>query len=205
MKEQEHLTSRLLSGHNKMSGAEKEQILQNLLQPQRASKKSVSKWLTLSFAGSLTAIVAVVFVLRSQEHSFTSKGGEIQGANFSISCGERGPEQPCQQGEKLIFQLETGQGDWYFSALAQRQDQTVIWYFPGFAQSESVQVGANSLDGVLLKGVMLGQEHSPGTYQVFGIFSRKPLHKEQVRQILQERRQDSSVFVVTRELLVSAK
>lgn len=196
------LAARLLSGQDRLSALEKEQMLSSVLQSVGVtSQKQKLNWLPQQLAWVLAACGVLLLVptaywawpagevpavATSGEHAeelgeLRSKGVAQSSVNFSVSCTGRGADAPCQPGDKLVFAVQPGDTHGYFSAFAVRPDGAVVWYFPAREDSRSVEVTGDT-DGVLNQGVMIGSEHQNGQHEIVGVFSTQPLSREQVRR-----------------------
>lgn len=165
------LTARLLTGKRGLSRPEKEAIFARVL-TRTTSRRGRFRWPALILTLS-TATAAMFLLFRSPRPAeFQARGGAR--ASFRIAC----LAGPCRTGGKLLFEVSALPGG-YFAAFARRTDGTIIWYFPDRETGESVSVlGAG---GELGRAVVLGPEHVPGEYQVFGMVSPRPLSRADVR------------------------
>ena len=170
--------SRLLAGRNRLSRVEKEQILDSVL-AQTAPRRRSRWWFAAMPAAA--AAVAILLVIapwhgREQGGDFTARGGgHVLGA-FKPTCA-RG----CTAGDKILFDLSGTQGYRYFAAFSQRADGSVLWYFPASDDEKSLDITHQLRSAVLDRGIVIGSEHPPGTYRVFGVFSDEPLSRQQLR------------------------
>jgi hypothetical protein len=167
--------SRLLAGRRGLSRPEKDAILDGVLA--RVEHRPLKRGLVI---GALTAAAAaatiVMLVLPRDE--MTAKGGDLP-AGFEVTC----VPAPCTIGSKFVFDITSTGGATYFAAWAHMKrspDESHrqvfwIWYFP---TSRRIPDGG----GVLDTGIVLGPEHTPGTYTVEGVFSSEPLEREQIRK-----------------------
>ena len=87
-------------------------------------------------------------------------------------------EGRCARGGKLLFKVDS-QGARRFAALARGDSGAVVWYF------ESLELEPAPTGGLLPQGVPLGAEHTPGHWEVFGLFSERPLSKVEIRALLE--------------------
>jgi hypothetical protein len=201
---------RLLSGKNRLSAAEKEDILAGVLarveEPGPIQRRRV---LLFSLGGAAAALaVVLIVVIRPRSDSvhrdegapgvFASRGGE-PAASFEARCAGADGVRTCRAGDKLLFEVAGGSGAEYFSAFARRGDGAVIWYFPAEGES-SPALAERAPRGVLDSGFLLGPEHPPGRYTVVGLFSPRPLSRDQVRETVAAPADD--VIAVSRELVI---
>jgi hypothetical protein len=174
--------SRLLSGRNRLSRLEKEQILEQVLGEAAPLKRS-RWWFAVMPAVAAAALVLFV-LLPGRGHDsgeFTARGeGHAAGA-FKPTCAHG-----CSTGDKILFDVNGTVGYRYFAAFSRRADGTVLWYFPASDADVSVDLVAQAGSGVLDRGIVIGNEHPAGTYRVFGVFSNEPLSRAQIRDRFDE-------------------
>ena len=172
--------SRLLSGRNRLSRHEKEQILDHVLGEVAPAPRRARWWFAAMPAVAAAAIVLLVVLApwRSrQADDFTARGAAHVLGAFKPTCAHG-----CGPGDKLLFDLDGTTGYRYFAAFGQRSDGTVLWYFPSSEDATSLDLGRQLGSGVLDQGIVLGREHAAGTYRVFGVFSNEPLTRAQIRE-----------------------
>ena len=191
---------RLLAGRNRLSRVEKEQILDNVLAEVAPPRRK--RWL-LAAMPAIAAAVIVLLVLAPwrtrEQNDFTTRGaGNAIGA-FEPMCAHI-----CTTGAKMLFDLNGTTGYRYFAAFSQRADGTVLWYFPSSDEASSLDLAQQLGSGVLEQGIVLGSEHSAGTYRVFGVFSNEPLSRAQIRDRFDPARvtAGAGTSVVEQELVV---
>jgi len=181
----EGLVSRLLSRRNRLSRVEKDAILECVLaEVAPASRRRRTAWLVAGLG--LAAAAGLLLVLprlspspgRADE-TFTARGGGAPSA-FRAHCGDTG----CRAGAKLVFEISEGAADRYFAAFARRADGTILWYFPETAAGTSKDLSRDLERGVVTTGIVLGAEHPPGSYEVYGVFSRRPLDRPAVKALI---------------------
>lgn len=170
--------SRLLAGRNRLGRLEKEQILDAVL-ADVAPRRRARWWFAV--VPAVAAVVAVMLVLgpwrgRAPDELTPRGAGRMLGA-FKPTCA-RG----CTAGEKILFDLHGTAGFRYFAAFGQRADGTVLWYFPSDDDGVGIELAQPLPSGMLDRGIVIGSEHPPGTYRVFGVFSNKPLSRAQIRE-----------------------
>jgi hypothetical protein len=181
--------ARLLSGRKDLSVLEKEDILEDVLE-QTTGQRTSRGWYSprvLAWAAAAVIALALVPVLihgLSTPDEFRSRGSASESGEFRVTClGEKGA---CRPGDKLFFQVRPPAQKPYLSAFAERIiDGTIIWYIPGSGAQKSISVPEHSQDGVLTTGIELGDEHPPGRYKVYGLFSSRPLGKEEIRALIE--------------------
>ena len=171
--------SRLLSGRNRLSRLEKEQILDNVLGEVAPAPKRMRWWLAAMPAVAAAVVVLLVLApwrAQQQGSDFTARGGGQRLGAFKPTCAHG-----CRPGDKLLFDLDGTAGYRYFAAFSQRSDGTVLWYFPSNDEATSLDLSRQLGSGVLDQGIVIGNEHAAGTYRVFGVFSNEPLTRAQLR------------------------
>jgi hypothetical protein len=78
-----------------------------------------------------------------------------------------------------------------------------VWYWPG-PEGKSLPVIAFADKRAPHTAVMLDRMHPPGDYEVFGVFSRQPLDRARLKQVLgDDLRGDGSVQIVRRGFTVA--
>jgi hypothetical protein len=192
---------RLLSGKNRLSAAEKADILTGVLarveEPTPIPRRRV---LLFSLGGAAAALALVlIVVIRPRSDEFASRGGGEPTASFEARCAGADGVRTCRAGDKLLFEVTGGSGAEYFAAFARRRDGAVIWYFPAEGQV-SPALAERAPRGVLDSGILLGPEHPPGRYTVVGLFSPRPLSRDEVRETVAAPADD--VIAVSRELVI---
>lgn len=178
------LASRLLAGKDRLSRIEKEQILDAVLA--QAAPAPRRRW-WLAVVPALAAAALLIVITPWKHDDFTARGGGAPVAMF----------EPSAHAGKLVFDVHGTTGYGYVAAFAQRADGTILWYFP--ASETGTSAPLHMIDGVLDRSIAMGSEHTPGTYRVYGVFSRAPLTRDQVRAQI-EGMPRGDVAVVQREL-----
>jgi hypothetical protein len=175
--------SRLLSGRNRLSRLEKEQILDRVLGEVAPTRRRSRWWFAAMPALAAAAVLLLVLVPWRSRHAadFTARGASHAVGAFEPRCAHG-----CGAGDKLLFDLAGTTGYRYFAAFSQRGDGTVLWYFPTSDGATSLELGSELGSGVLDQSIVLGSEHAPGTYRVFGVFSTEPLTRAQIRERFDE-------------------
>jgi len=204
----DYYTARLLSGKDRLSVVEKEAILERIIDQTKAEKKSEpASWMSVRRLSYTAAAAVVLFAvplliylaLTPVPDEFISRGISGSPSGFTVACLGAGDDGFCHPGDKLFFKVNAPEGKPFFSAFARRTDGTVIWYFPGEEFSHSIEVSKNNYEGVLSVGVLLGSEHRPGYYVVFGLFSSRRLSKSQIREAVEEYGTVSGDIVLKRQ------
>lgn len=193
--------AKLIAGRNAPSVLAKERLFERIyaqVQPQ-AERRPRGALLFVAFAGAAAAAAAALLLIHPGPPEFQSRGSHVAGAGgpeLVVSCpGNAG----CRVGSKLSFAVKSQQNR-YFAAFARRFDGTIIWYFPEPIGS-SVALPQTSEPELLDQAVLLGPEHLPGHYDVYGVFSRQPLTREQLKLKVGEDLSGSPDAVVVRRPL----
>ena len=204
MPQDRHEISRLLSGRPHLTVQEKEAVLDNVLQAVAAESDATQPRFGRSLVARRAAVAAVLTVLlavpavwwivRSGASSgsgttaeFTPRGGDSDG-HFSLKClsGERAAA--CKIGDTLTFQVTSTAEMPYFAAFARHLgDDLVIWYFPVGGGGSERPATDGTRHGILGKGIRIGADHPAGSYEVYGVFSDKPLSRDGVKALFGDR------------------
>lgn len=188
-KSEDEVIERLLSGKNQMSRGAKDAIFERVIQdvaPRRGRRSLYGS------AGALVLATAALLLIpkalggdgTSSEEAFRSRGkGQPVGA-LSLSCSEHG-DGACIRGTKLLFDLEGTTGYTHMAALARHTDGTIIWYFPESPEGKSLQLSEHVETGVLDRGVLLGETHQDGDYEVLGFYSKRPFTRDEIKSKFQ--------------------
>lgn len=190
---------RLLSGGPGPSAQEKQAMACEILCGSDA-RSSASRWIDFAkriwwapVAGA-TAAAALLFIMTllpgdTSQDEFIVRGGGREIVSMRLVCTrpsqeatapESGPRK-CHFGDTLVFDIQTSQPGQHFSAAALGPDGLLVWYFPSDTRS-SMPIEAN---GVAPRGVIIGPEHVPGDYRVFGLFSGSALSQRRIRTIIE--------------------
>ncbi len=197
--EDKNRLDRLLSGGQGPSVQEKESMLAEILR-QAASKPEKSPWNLVSGkylvpAVALTIVFLVAFFpllfLRKERRTydeFTARGAGSSRALMQLACisGKEkrpifGKSKSCHYGDTLLFRLYPSENARYFSAVALGADGLLVWYFPSDTKSSLPIIG----EGIAREGIVIGSEHAPEEYRVFGLFSDRPLSRVEVRSLVE--------------------
>jgi hypothetical protein len=193
------LIHRLLAGRRGLGRAEKDDIFSAVMR-QVEPAPSRRRWLApvLALAGAAAALVIAPLALRrSDPPADVTARGAAPSATFAAFCADG----PCRLGDTLL--LDVAPGEWsHFAAFARRDDGTVVWYRSGAADDAALR------PGVLATGIVLDEVHGHGTYRVYGVFSRAPLARAEIRARFQPEADGAAASagpetaVVVRELVV---
>lgn len=188
---------RLLSGDPGPSVQEKETVLQAVLERSTEAPAGPGRALNLRLVTGLAAVACGLLVFGAlwlwapdripvgQETGFATRGqADVKSAFEPLCRPVNAPKQvssACRPGDLLAFRLSPPEGAAYFSAAALRADGLLIWYFPSASTSSS----PTRDQGLAERGVMLGADHEPGPYRLFGAYSAKPLSQERFRAAIE--------------------
>ncbi len=176
----DRLIPRLLARRDRLGRVEKDAILEAVL-ADVAPRRRARFWLAIA-APVMAAAVVLVAIAPWRQHAsdeFAARGSSRPVATFHATCNGA-----CTRGGKLVFDVYGTTSYRYFAAFAKRGDGTVLWYFPA-PDGTSLDIAA-ATHGVLDRGIVLGDEHSPGSYRVYGVFSNEPLTRAQIRAVFDE-------------------
>jgi hypothetical protein len=201
--------ARLLSGRNEPSVLEKEAGFETVMRTVERGRRRQSGWV---LGGILAFAAAAVFVFvrpgSQPVDEFGSRGsGKGQLALLCVPPATAagtpaGEGARCVAGGKLAFEVIGAEGQ-YFAAFAKRSDGTIVWYWPT-PDGQSLPVASFADKRAPHTAVALDAMHPPGDYQVFGVFSRKPLDRAQLKHALgDDLRGDGSIQVVQRSFSVT--
>jgi hypothetical protein len=167
--------ARLLSGREGPSSPERDAMFEHVLARVEAPKRGFSR-ARLLFAGVAAIAACVLAVLVLPRDEFASRGAGTEQAVLRAVCPGARPAT-CRAGDTMMFEVAppTEQQRW-FAALAQR-GETMIWYVPATPDGASVKLK----DRVLDVGIVIGAEHVTGAWKIQGVFSDRPLRREEIR------------------------
>lgn len=176
---------RLLSGRDAPSVSEREELFERIYAQTEAGRR---RWLAPALGAALASAAAVVLMfmqLRSPaDAEFRARGsGLAMGPELTLACTEG---VTCRPGDKLSLAVHAhahATESTYFSAFARRFDGVVIWYFPE-PMGASQALPSGGARAVLDRAVLLGPEHLPGRYEVFGVFTRRPFTRAELKLAL---------------------
>lgn len=188
--------SRLLSGRNRMSVIEREQVLAQVLQQtaRPSAARRLAPWLlgSAAAAASLALLLLLLPGTPASQGEFASRGNGAQ-QGFALSCVDATGPGDCHRGSRLLFQTWAPAGQPYFASLARGSDGTILWYAPSGDQERSLDTRQAGPGGVLATGIQIGPEHPAGRLTVYGLFSAAPLDKAEVRARVERAVQDKVV------------
>jgi hypothetical protein len=191
---------RILAGRNQLGVTEKEEILARVLQttspPRRTRPFVLPAW-----AWGATAVVllapALFFLAHRPISEFAARGGEAV-PSFVVSClSPEGRGSACAPGGKMVFQIDPGPFR-AFAAIAEAPDGTTLWYFPGGDRAFGIDLTGLKPNGLLEEAISIGSAGPAGEYVIHGLFSERPLSKNEVRDAIREPEGHHAVVVVRR-------
>lgn len=190
------LPARLLAGRDRLSVVEKDAILATVLPAGPARRR----WWLIALPAVAAVALALIVVVPSGtpvHDDFAARGGAT--AALRLVCPDG-----CRADRKLLFDVSGTSGYGYFAAFAKRGDGEVIWYFPSLTEPSPALTRGHVHDGVFERSAVLGVEHPAGTYRVYGVFSTRPLSRDEIRASFdpQHRTAGAGTAVVERELVV---
>lgn len=180
-----------------------EQVMARM--PRRPRRWLRGMWLSTAAAAAVVAVVCLRAPQPSTEPGELAARGAAATAQASLEvvCGLRGGAEQCVRGDKLGFVVHAPAAG-FFAAFARRPDGTILWYWPA-PTGKSIPVGAFSALNASSDSVLLDAAHVPGHYTVFGVFSARPLSREEIEDALgPDLTGRTGVEVVQRRLLVEA-
>jgi hypothetical protein len=182
----DRIVPRLLAGRDRLGRIEKDAILDAVLASAAPKRTPLRWWWLAAPAVAAAAVLVLVLYPRGAHDEFAARGSDRAVAVFHPTCGAA----PCALGSKLMFDIHGTTEYRYVAAFAKRGDGTVVWYFAGADI-------ASAVSGVLDRGVELD---APGTYRIYGVFSRDPLTREQIRERFDEHTAGPDTAIVTTDL-----
>lgn len=200
------LVARLLSGRDRLGRVEKDAMREHILDATASPARAPRRVAAMLVAGALAAAGVVLFLQRAPRQGeapeFASRGAVGPIAALRATCGHG--DQPCRRGDQLVFDLAGARGYRYLAAFAQRDDGTVVWYFPADDGGVSVDLGEHVKRGALDRSAVIDAQHTPGRYRLYAIFSTGPLTRAAIRERFAPERADlgPNTAVVARELVV---
>ena len=172
MSSDDRLIPRLLSGQDRLSRVEKDQIFDRAV----GVRSRRVRWWWLAAPALAAGLAVVVLAPWRARDEFTARGSSRPIAALRVAC-----PSACTGGSKLLFDVKGTTAYRYFAAFAKRDDGTVLWYFPSEGSATGVDLSQAPASGVLDRGIVLGDEHPAGTYHVYGVFSNAPLTRAAIR------------------------
>ena len=192
-------TYRLLSGRKSLSIQEKERIIDVAVAKCSISRKKrfvdiIQKpfFIRVVLVSMFLSILVPFFYFKlysdSKEGEYRFKG-DGEKPFLSLTCVYNNKVRECTNGSTLVFKLRATKDRNYFSAFAKHGvSGTVLWYYPATENEKSLLVEKKRKNNILDIGIVLGDEHKPGAYEVFGVFSKRPYTREQLRSLFESDR-----------------
>ena len=209
---------RLYSGKRQLTVQEKESILEAVISEHRAAHRSslfslswgaLRPWTKVLAAACLLLVAAPLIYLslhRPAETDAYFARGEADTDALYVQCREKSGAQGCNTGDVLLFKIHAVSSYRYFSAFSRhRKNGAVIWYYPATESGKSILIDAGGKSGVLTDGISVGAEHRPGTYDVFGILSARPLDRKAIRSFFENDTDESSDTTKTDRVVVKTE
>lgn len=196
--------ARLLSGRDGPSVLKQEADFERLMHKLDGRRKPVRWGFWLPAAAAATAMAAA-FALLLQEpvaDELAARGGQDQQPALQVLCVEHGAAGRCPSGGRLAF-VAAAKGYRYLAIFARRSDGLVIWYFPS-AEGRSVPV-ADHTGEALQRGIKLGDDQPPGTYEIVSVFSKAPLTRAEIKRDLGADLQSGAHRVVRQSFIVEPR
>ena len=196
--------ARLLSGRDGPSVLEQEADFERLMHKLDRGRKPVRWGFWLPAAAAATAMAAA-FVLLLQEPAadeLAARGGQAGQPALQVLCVEHGAAGRCPSGGRLAF-VAAAKGYRYLAIFARRSDGLVIWYFPS-AEGQSVPI-ADHPGEALQRGIKLGDDQPPGTYEIVSVFSKTPLTRAELKRDLGAELQSATHRVVRQSFIVEPR
>jgi len=175
-------TLHMLLAGEKLSGAQREQILGDVL-AQRAKPPfaRIAAWSAAVLVPAAAALV-LFLVVRNPHVDGSSSGDALTGKGASgavlrARCADR-PEARCVRGDKLIFEVD---GDAEGGLLASYADGPAgrIWYFPS-ADGHLASVPAAPGLKIVRELARIGDEHRPGRYTLHILLLERPATQREI-------------------------
>lgn len=214
---------RLLSSRSGLAVTEKEQIFEHVaarvVRAERA--RAHPRWLAWA-SGALAGVAALVlafvwFVARDPgpdagpRERWAVKGApEPAPGGVEVYCrapgsaeSDAGAPGVCRRGDKLYFRVDPGEEKGFLSLVAVGPGEAALWYFPSDT-TPSLPLAEVWEGGIVQRAVIVGDEHTPGDYVIYGVLSARPLDKEQVRRAVEEpaQRAQAGTRVFTMDLRI---
>jgi hypothetical protein len=190
--------SRLLSARNRLSVREKEDILQKLLSQSPPGNDSSFRYRRWILSGALVAAVTVMGILigigdfsrtrtSPSKDQYQPRGSALAAILLKIRCVRSTDADRCRPGDKLAFQVRgTADKPWFAAFSTAAGNSSVVWYYPQTSDKRSIAWQTADSDGWLPEGFIIGENQMPGTHLMYGIFSRSPLTRKQIRMLFQD-------------------
>ena len=197
--------SRLLSGTPQLTVQEKEAVLEQVLRHTKNENAAASRSrfglssVRFRVAAAVLSVLSAVPVLYwaigsgepgsegsgapGTESEFFTRGAEAS-AYFSVKCPASEKSSVCRRGDTLTFQVAPSAENRYFAAFARHLgDDLVIWYFPEAGRASTRPSADGARKGLLAKGIQIGEDHPGGAYEIYGVFSNRPMTRDNIKTL----------------------
>jgi hypothetical protein len=191
-----HPFFRLYSGRRRLTVQEKESIIDAVI-ARTAPSKQRSIWehfrtsaamRAVVIAGCLLLAAPLVLLIGNKspiENEFSAKGGSAK-PRFDVLCSEAKREHTCFKGNTLMFKVFPPDGQPWFGAFGKHTGTSlIVWYFPAREKDALISLAGKRIGDFLKDGVVVGDEHSAGDYEIFGVFSSYPIKRADVRKLFE--------------------
>ncbi|MCB9555563.1 MAG: hypothetical protein H6707_05615 [Deltaproteobacteria bacterium] len=191
----------------------KERVFERVIarQAPARSQTNLLRWFAWSATAALVALTIPLFLLSRQPLSpspFSARGATTASSPAMwLGCGVASAAASgvprCRHGARLVFRLDGVAQRSHFAAVAEGPRGTTFWYFPADATQRSLQLsGAGEL--IVPRAVVIGKDHPPGRYTVYGVLSSRPLSQDDVRSALGDTQgaSRSAFTIISRKLEV---
>ena len=195
----------IYSEHREITVQEHEEIFDTVF---RKIKKTESPSIWTRFRSPLVIGIAVAgaFVLlllpvvwlheknrRSQSEAavgsdeYSVKGG-LTKPFVVIECTGSGERGGCHRNSVMIFKIHPPRDQNYFSAFARHiETNTAVWYYPATKDGRSLFIEQADAGQLLTDGIVIGDGHLLGKYEVISIFSNRALGWDDIRELFEDK------------------
>jgi len=189
-REEHNKVDRLLSGAER-SVQEREALFKRILAATSPGRRKRPGWagVLVPVALGVAAVGVALLVLLPPEDNTAdlTPRGAVAAGSIKLVCSGGGADSHrpraggrCRVGDTLAVAARPPHGAPFLSLAALSPDGVLVCYFPSEAR------GSLDLASERDIGVVIGGEHAPGTYRVFGVFSKQALSLARVRAMVEE-------------------
>jgi hypothetical protein len=165
----------LLLSRGRLSGAERDRILDEVLDARAERRQRRLGWLAAALVPVAVGAAAIVLVARRPPDGATAKGSTAAPI-LAAGCAGRAPGR-CARGDRLVFEVDGATHGGLLAAYAQAASGERVWYFPT-AAGHFADVPPSPGRAVVGEGVRLGAEHAPGNYTLHLFVLERPADRE---------------------------